>query len=112
MEPIALGKPTVIGPFHSDFAEAMKALADAGGIVVTEEPSEAAHELLHNRAVADELAAAGRAVILSRQGATERHAGLLLELLKRRSSNGFETADERRLKHRPPPARSTPRLLP
>ncbi|MEM7627016.1 MAG: glycosyltransferase N-terminal domain-containing protein [Planctomycetota bacterium] len=81
MEPIALGKPTVIGPYYADFADTMKALRDAGAIVVTEEPGDAAAELLNNPAVAGELAAAGRAVILSRQGATRRHAALLLELL-------------------------------
>lgn len=81
MEPIALGKPTIIGPYYADFADTMKALRDAGGIVVTENPGDAAAELLNNPAVAGELAAAGRAVILSRQGSTRRHAAMLLELL-------------------------------
>lgn len=81
MEPIALGKPTVIGPHYADFADTMKALRDAGAIVVTAKPGDAAAELLNNPAVAGELAAAGREVILSRQGSTRRHAALLLELL-------------------------------
>ena len=82
MEPIALGKPTIIGPHYVDFVDTMKALRDAGGIVVTDRPGDAAAELLNNPAVAGELAAAGREVILSRQGATQRHAALLLNLLE------------------------------
>ncbi|MEL7087190.1 MAG: glycosyltransferase N-terminal domain-containing protein [Planctomycetota bacterium] len=82
MEPIALGKPTIIGPYYADFADTMKALRDAGGIVVTDRPGDAAAELLNNPAVAGELAAAGREVILSRRGATQRHAAMLLELLE------------------------------
>lgn len=82
MEPIALHKPTLIGPHLSDFADTMKALTDAGGIIVTDTPGDAASELLNNPSLARELAAAGRAVILSRQGSTQRHADLLLDLLK------------------------------
>lgn len=82
IEPIALGKPTVIGPHFSDFADTMKALADAGGIVVTDDPGGAVTELLHNKTLAAELAAAGRQVILSRQGATKRHAAMLIELMR------------------------------
>ncbi len=85
MEPIALGKPTIIGPHFADFADTMKALTDAGGIIVTapgSTPGDAAAELLQNKTLANQLAAAGRAVILSRQGSTKRHAKLLLELLQ------------------------------
>lgn len=82
MEPIALGKPTIIGPHFADFADTMKALTDAGGIVVTDDPGAAVTELLNNKTLAEELAAAGRQVILSRQGSTPRHAALLLELLQ------------------------------
>ncbi|MBB6430632.1 3-deoxy-D-manno-octulosonic acid transferase [Algisphaera agarilytica] len=82
MEPIALGKPTIIGPHFSDFADTMKALTDAGGIVVSDRPSDAIAELLKNKTMAAELADAGRAVILSRQGSTKRHADMLLGLLQ------------------------------
>ncbi|MEO1236460.1 MAG: glycosyltransferase N-terminal domain-containing protein [Planctomycetota bacterium] len=81
MEPIALGKPTVIGPYYADFAETMRALEDAGGIVVTDDPASAIDELLRNRTMASEVAAAGREVIRSRQGATRRYRDLLLGLL-------------------------------
>ncbi|MEM6458872.1 MAG: glycosyltransferase N-terminal domain-containing protein [Planctomycetota bacterium] len=81
VEPIALGKPTVIGPHFRDFADTMKALTDAGGIVVSDEPMGAVTELLHNPTLAAEVAAAGRDVIRSRRGATPRHAALLRNLL-------------------------------
>ena len=83
MEPIALNKPTVVGPHHADFADTMHALLDAGGVIVSDDPMGAADELLRNRSLAAEIAAAGRAVILSRQGATKRHAAMLLDLLNR-----------------------------
>jgi len=82
MEPIALNKPTIIGPYFADFADTMAALTDAGGIIVTDKPGDAAAELLQNQTMAAELAAAGRAVILSRQGSTKRHAQMLLDLLR------------------------------
>lgn len=91
MEPIALGKPTVIGPHYADFADTMKALRDAGGIVVTDDPGGAVSELLNNPKLAGELAAAGREVILSRQGATRRHVELLRELLEMETSPGSVT---------------------
>ncbi|MEX0884822.1 MAG: glycosyltransferase N-terminal domain-containing protein [Phycisphaeraceae bacterium] len=80
-EPIALGKPTVIGPHHADFADMVTALADAGGLIVTDEPGATAATLLADRARADGLAERGRATIRQRQGATQRHVELLLSLL-------------------------------
>ena len=81
MEPIALGKPTIIGPCYSDFADIMTALEDGGGIIVTDRPAAAAAELLSDPGRAAELAENGRRVILSHQGATARHASLLLQVL-------------------------------
>ncbi len=81
MEPIALGKPTIIGPYHGDFAETVTAMREAGGIIVTDRPGEAAARLLADREEAARLARNGQHVILSRQGATRRHLELLLGLL-------------------------------
>ncbi len=81
MEPIALGKPTIIGPFHSDFADIMTALEDGAGIIVTGQPAPAVADLLADPSRAAELAENGRRVILSHQGATARHASLLLQVL-------------------------------
>jgi 3-deoxy-D-manno-octulosonic-acid transferase len=83
MEPIALGKPTIIGTHHSDFADMVRAFEDAEGILVTDQPAAAVAQLLAdpNRGAARRLADNGRRVILSRQGATARHASLLLQVL-------------------------------
>lgn len=85
IEPIALGKPTIIGPHHDDFAESVAALRDAGGIEVTDRPGHVAAELLRDGPRARRLGRAGREVILSRQGATRRHVDLLMQLMPRLS---------------------------
>jgi 3-deoxy-D-manno-octulosonic-acid transferase len=81
IEPVALGKPTIIGPDHHNFADAVAALQAGGGIIVTDQPGETVRELLNDPTRRAELAKHGREVILSRQGATKRHAEMLLNLL-------------------------------
>ena len=84
IEPIALGKPTVIGPRYGDFTEIVETFKAEGGIVISSEPCDAASALLGDAAWARELAVNGRRVILSRQGATERHVALVMELMAER----------------------------
>lgn len=84
IEPIALGKPTIVGPHHSDFEDVVSALRAGGGLQVTTRPGELAAQLLADRDRAAELARAGRAVIRARQGATARHMDLLLDLMPNR----------------------------
>ena len=81
MEPIALGKPTIIGPHHSDFAQIMAALRERDGVIVTTEPGRVAEQLLQDRDRAAALAKRGREVILAHQGSTRKHADLLVDLL-------------------------------
>lgn len=81
IEPIALGKPVIIGPHHANFADVVEAFRQRDGIVVIDQPGEAIAALLADADRAARLANAGREVILSRQGATRRHADLLLEFL-------------------------------
>ncbi len=81
MEPVALGRATIIGPCYSDFADTVEALREGGGIVVTDEPGRVAGELLADRDRACKLGERGLAVIRERQGATERHAEMLFEML-------------------------------
>lgn len=81
IEPVALGKPTLIGLDHHNFADAVAALKSGGGIVVADKPGETVKELLNDPGRRAELAKRGREVILSRQGATQRHADMLLKLL-------------------------------
>lgn len=80
IEPISLGKPTVIGPNYSDFADTISALLAGDGICVAEDPGPAVAALLQDPGKASRMADAGRNVILSRQGATLRHIAMLAEL--------------------------------
>ncbi len=81
IEPVALGKPTLIGPDHHNFADAVAALKQGGGIIVTDKPGETISDLLNNNQKREELAKCGREVILSRQGSTKRHASVLNKFL-------------------------------
>lgn len=79
LEPVGLGKATVVGPAVADFALMVRALEEAGGIV------RATRETLGGvlrRLVAEpqrraELASRGRECIRKYQGASERHAELV-----------------------------------
>jgi 3-deoxy-D-manno-octulosonic-acid transferase len=83
MEPVALGRPTIVGPAVSDFRETVDALLAGDGLVQTDRAglAGAIGSLLNDRGRCAQLAANGRAVIRSRQGATARHADLLMQLL-------------------------------
>lgn len=88
-DPVALGKPTVIGPHVGDFRDMMDGLLAAGGIVqlgaVAELP--AAVERLLSTDAGRTLADRGRAVIRDRQGATDRHAELIEHWLAEKNEN-------------------------
>ena len=92
IEPIALGKPTVIGPAVSDFASIVGAFLRAGGIVQTT-PERLASDLaglVGDGARRRALAEAGRACIRENQGASHRHAELLLSLLETNQHRGAQ----------------------
>lgn len=87
MEPVALGKATLIGPRYGDFADMAEALIQAGGLRVTS-PFELGRDLaalLHDEAGRKDMSRAGRAVIAARQGATARHAALIRAIMLSRS---------------------------
>jgi 3-deoxy-D-manno-octulosonic-acid transferase len=84
-EPIALGKPTVIGPNTDDFRDMMAKLLAGDGIVQVPGVAglrQAVKRLLDPQA-GKALAERGRAVIRQQQGATARHTRLILDLLNR-----------------------------
>ncbi|MCC6660976.1 MAG: hypothetical protein IT437_08830 [Phycisphaerales bacterium] len=85
VEPIALGKPTVIGPAVSDFASIVAAFEQDDAIVrATRESLPAVlSTLLADPARRSGLAARGRACIRRCQGASARHRELLLSLRSR-----------------------------
>ncbi|MDX2146439.1 MAG: glycosyltransferase N-terminal domain-containing protein [Planctomycetota bacterium] len=79
IEPIALGKPTIIGPAFSDFTSVVAALQSAGALLVCPrgELKSTLHALLASPARRAELAAAGAPCIRAHQGAAARHADLI-----------------------------------
>jgi 3-deoxy-D-manno-octulosonic-acid transferase len=85
IEPVALGKATIIGLSTSDFAQNVRDLVAGGGLIQTsrEQLSGLLVELLADATRRKRLGEAGRAVILERQGASERHAEMILTLANR-----------------------------
>lgn len=83
MEPVALGKATVIGPRYGDFADTAEKLVAAGGLQVSSrhEIARDLAALLADASARQDMARAGRAVIAREQGATARHAALLSHML-------------------------------
>jgi 3-deoxy-D-manno-octulosonic-acid transferase len=84
IEPIGLGKATVIGPAVSDFAQIVAEFEKGGGIVraTRESLREELRGLLTDGALRSRTGAAGRDVIRRMQGASARHAELLLNLVR------------------------------
>jgi 3-deoxy-D-manno-octulosonic-acid transferase len=84
MEPVALGKPTIVGPAVGDFQATVDALLAGDGLVQTDRDglAETVAALLDDPSRRAQLAANGRGVIRRHQGATARHVGLLLQLLQ------------------------------
>ncbi len=84
MEPVALGKATIVGPAVADFQEIVESLRAGDGLVQTDRAGLPAivRELLADPGRRRKLADGGRAVIRAQQGATSRHVKLILSLLK------------------------------
>ena len=85
IEPAALGKAVIVGPFTGNFAQPMARFVVADAIRVIERPAELAPEvavLLKDRARAESLGSRARKVVLDEQGATDRHVTAILDFLK------------------------------
>jgi 3-deoxy-D-manno-octulosonic-acid transferase len=80
MEPAALGLPVLIGPSHSDFESVTGSLAASGGlrVVSREGLGEAIGRLLGDEAARAAMGGAARGCVVANQGASARHAGVLL----------------------------------
>lgn len=75
MEVVALGKPTLFGPFTHNFRQTVKALLQGQGALEVQDVNslvDAVQRCLSNPEFAAQLAANGREVIRANQGATER----------------------------------------
>jgi 3-deoxy-D-manno-octulosonic-acid transferase len=84
IEPAALAKPVVVGPFTANFAEAMNCFRQADAMIVvrtSQELGQAIENLLSDPARATAMAHRARDVVKAQQGATQRHADLILDTL-------------------------------
>jgi 3-deoxy-D-manno-octulosonic-acid transferase len=83
IEPIALGKPTIVGPHVVNFASIVKTLEDAGALVRADETTigPTIGALLSDPARCAELAHRGIECIRQQQGATKKHAEVILGVL-------------------------------
>lgn len=86
IEPIGLGKATVIGPSVSDFTSIVAAFLREGGIVQAgpESLGSVLSRLLESEGERRELAERGRACIRGQQGASGRNARIMLGWLAQR----------------------------
>ncbi len=78
---VALGKPTIIGPNASDFTDIVTTLVEGGGMIqcTSDQLQITLAELLEKPNKCAQLADAGRKVIESQQGASQRYADLIAE---------------------------------
>ena len=83
LESIALGKPTVIGPHHENFAGVVAELAAEGGLAVSAEPMAVIKAWLANPAAREAVVAGGRRAMERHRGSSARTAGLVLGILAR-----------------------------
>lgn len=90
MEVAALGKPVIVGPHTDNFRDAIDALKSRDAVVTVNGPealSDAVGGLLADPARSKSLGAAGRAVVLAMQGATDRTVDAL-ERIRRARAQG------------------------
>jgi 3-deoxy-D-manno-octulosonic-acid transferase len=91
IEPAALGKPIIVGPFTSNFDYAMRKFetSEAAMVVVDGETlSEAVRVLISTPAEAKAMGARAQAVVREQQGATARHVEIIIRWLKVKHSVG------------------------
>ena len=79
--PIALGRPTIIGPNYRNFRHVVEGLAEGEGLIISDEPMNTAQELLDDPGRAALIADRGQNVIRAHQGGSRRSADLVLSLL-------------------------------
>ncbi len=94
IEPVSLGRATVIGPRVGDFESAVRALDAAGGLAraTRESVGGILRSLIESQDRRETLVRLGLACIRSQRGATARHAELLLSLADQRKPGGAAAA--------------------
>lgn len=83
LEPVALGKPTVIGPHHENFAGVVADLVAEGGLVVSARPMAVIARWLENPSAGAAVTAGGSRAMARHRGTAARTAERVLGLLQR-----------------------------
>lgn len=81
IEPAALAKPVIVGPFTGNFTEVMNAFRSASAMVEIAAPDElgdAVRRILSDRQAATSMGTSAQSVVRSQQGATARHVEAIL----------------------------------
>jgi 3-deoxy-D-manno-octulosonic-acid transferase len=89
IEPAALAKPVIVGPFTGNFAEPMNAFRAAKAIEEIARPAQLAQvldRLLTNSTEAEKMGRRAQDVVRQNQGATQRHVDLILQQLNGRTT--------------------------
>jgi 3-deoxy-D-manno-octulosonic-acid transferase len=84
IEPAALAKPVIVGPFTANFADAMRQFIDSDAMLVVQDAQalgESVARLLENPDQAAAIAARACQVVKREQGATDRHVQIILDTL-------------------------------
>ena len=81
LEPVALGKPAVIGPHHENFAGVVAELVAAGGLVVSDDPMAVIAGWLEDPGAAQAVVEGGREALERNRGSAERAVGGVAGLL-------------------------------
>lgn len=87
IEPAALGKPLIVGPYTTNFAEAVRKLKAADGLMeVTDGAAlgETVNVLLSTPGEAQKMGRRAQTVVLREQGSTARHTAIVFQQLNRR----------------------------
>jgi 3-deoxy-D-manno-octulosonic-acid transferase len=85
IEPAALAKPCITGPFTTNFADVMNKFRSAGAMREVggeAELEQAIRTFLSDPPGAIKIGQRAQQVVIDQQGATDRHADIILELLK------------------------------
>lgn len=82
LEPLALGKPAVVGPHWEHFEGVVQELLDTGGVAVSGDPMRVIGEWLAEPAAAEAVAAGARRAFEKNRGSSARTAEMALKLLQ------------------------------
>ena len=86
LEPIAAGKPTVIGPHHEHFEDIVTTLSAAGALAVSGEPMRVIAQWVGDATTRKAVVRAGRRALAAHRGAAARTARLVVRILANRGA--------------------------